>query len=266
MRRRGGHSETVSLFAFQDIMASVIGMVFFVVLIMALDIVDRKASGVEVTTQLATEPDVQVLRDRAEALREQIAKTELDIEQLTSRLNLASGDEEGTLDEVKRLEATLKNLYARVRQGQEATAKTEDQKQEIEQQHQQMIREIARLTRRAEELKAQLKSAQAAPRIAFIIDPHPENLEPWLLEVSEPRLRVASKDGRGTVLEFGGTSSDQRKARFLAWLSSQSNQTHYFVLLTKPSGVGLADEMERELKARGFDIGRDLLPEDWEPF
>jgi hypothetical protein len=266
MRRRGGHDQTISLFSFQDIVCSVIGMVFFVVLIMALDIVDKKASGVEAASQLATESEVQALRDRAQALRAEITKTESDIERLTSRLNLASGDEEGSLDEVKGLEATLKNLYARIKQEQEAIAKTDAQKQETEKEHEQKLKEVARLARRADELRTQLKAAQAAPRIAFIIDAHPDNLEPWLLEVSDSRLRVASKDGRGTVLEFGGTSSEQRKIRFLAWVSSQSNQTHYFVLLTKPSGVRLSNEIEKELKTRGFDIGRDLLPEDWEPF
>jgi hypothetical protein len=266
MRRRGGHDQTISLFSFQDIVCSVIGMVFFVVLIMALDIVDKKASGVETASQLATESEVQALRDRAKALREEIARTESEIERMTSRLNLASGDEEGSLDEVKGLEATLKNLYTRIKQEQEAIAKTDAQKQETEKGHEQRLKEVARLARRADELRAQLKSAQAAPRIAFIIDAHPDNLEPWLLEVSDSRLRVASKDGRGTVLEFGGTSSELRKIRFLAWVSSQSNQTHYFVLLTKPSGVRLSNEIEKELKTRGFDIGRDLLPEDWEPF
>jgi cell division protein FtsB len=266
MRRRGGHDQVVNLFSFQDIVCSVIGMVFFVVLIMALDIVETKATGVEAASQLATESEVQALRDRATALREEIAKTESDIERLTSRLNLASGDEEGTLDEVKRLEATLKNLYARIRQDQESLAKMDVEKQQAGKEHQQRLKEMERLSRRADELRAQLKAAQAAPRIAFIIDAHPDNLEPWLLEISDSRLRVASKDGRGTVLEFGGTTSEQRKMRFLAWVSSQSNQTHYFVLLTKPSGVRLSDEIEKELKTRGFDIGRDLLPEDWEPF
>ena len=266
MRRRGGHDQTISLFSFQDIVCSVIGMVFFVVLIMALDIVETKATGVEAASQLATESEVQALQDSAKALREEIARTESEIERLTGRLNLASGDEEGALDEVKGLEATLKNLYARIKQEQEAVAKTDAQKQETGKGHEQKLKEVARLARRADELRAQLKSAQAAPRIAFIIDAHPDNLEPWLLEVSDSRLRVASKDGRGTVLEFGGTSSEQRKIRFLAWVSSQSNQTHYFVLLTKPSGVRLSNEIEKELKTRGFDIGRDLLPEDWEPF
>jgi hypothetical protein len=241
-------------------------MVFFVVLIMALDIVETKATGVEAASQLATESEVQALRDRAKALREEIAKTESDIERLTGRLNLASGDEEGALDEVKRLEATLKDLYARIKQDQETIAKTDAERQQTDRDAQQKLKEAERLAKRADELRTQLKAAQAAPRIAFIIDAHPDNLEPWLLEISDSRIRVASKDGRGTVLEFGGTTSEQRKMRFLAWVSSQSNQTHYFVLLTKPSGVRLSDEIEKEMKTRGFDIGRDLLPEDWEPF
>jgi len=266
MRRRGGHDEAISLFSFQDIVCSVIGMVFFVVLIMALDIVETKATGVAAASQPATESEVQALRDRTQVLRAEITKTESDIERLTGRLNLASGDEEGALDEVKRLEATLKNLYARIKQDQDTVTKTDVERQQTEKDSQQKLSQAERLARRADELRAALKTAQAAPRIAFIIDPRPDNLEPWLLEISDSGLRVASKDGRATVMEFGGASSEQRKTRFLAWVSSQSSGTHYFVLLTKPSGVNLSNDIEKELKTRGFDIGRDLLPEDWEPF
>lgn len=266
MRRRGGQDQVVNLFSFQDIVCSVIGMVFFVVLIMALDIVDKKASGVEAASQLATESEVQILRGRVKHLRDEITQVEADIQGLADRLNLASGDEQEALDEVKQLEATLKSLYGRIKDDQEALTKADAQKERAQAEHQRKLREIEQLSRRADELRAALKSIQSAPRLAFIIDAHPDNLEPWLLEISDSRLRVASRDGRSAVLEFGGNTPGQRQARFFDWLASQNNQTHYFVLLAKPSGVRLLVEIEKGLKAKGFDIGRDLLPEDWEPF
>jgi len=266
MRRCGGHDQVVNLFSFQDIVCSVIGMVFFVVLIMALDIVDKKASGVEAASQLATESEVQILRERASRLRNDIAQTEAEIQKLADRLNLASGDEQETLDEVKQLEATLKSLYDRIKDDQEAITKADADKEHAQAEYKRKLREIEQLSRRSDELRAMLQNAQAAPRLAFIIDPHPDNLEPWLLEVSESHLRVASRDGRSAVLEFGGSTPEQRQARFFDWLASQNNRTHYFVVLIKPSGVRLSEEIENGLKAKGFDIGRDLLPEDWEPF
>ena len=266
MKRRGARDQPINLFSFQDIMASVIGVIFFVVLIMALDIVERKASGAAAAAETATESEVQALRERAKRLRDEITAVEADIQALADRLNLASGDEQEAFDEVKQLEATLKSLYERIKDDQEALTKADAQKERAQAEHQPKLREIEQLSRRADELRAALKSIQSVPRLAFIIDAHPDNLEPWLLEVSESHLRVASRDGRSAVLEFGGNTPAQRQARFFDWLASQNNRTHYFVLLIKPSGVRLSEEIENGLKTKGFDIGRDLLPEDWEPF
>jgi hypothetical protein len=266
MRRRGSQDSAINLFSFQDIVCSVIGMVFFVVLIMALDIVETKATGVEGVTRLATEAEVAALRAKAASLRDAVAKAEAGIEEATTRVSLASADEEATLDEVRRLDATLKGLYSRVGQAQDVVAKTDVEKRQLEADQRKKQAELADLVRRAAELKAQLKQAQAAPRVAFIIDPRPDNLEPWLLEISGQRLRVANRDGRGAILEFGGATSTQRKERLLSWIKTQSSRTHYFVLLIKPTGIELSRELEKTLKEQGFEIGVDLLPEDWEPF
>jgi len=266
MKRRGEHEQTISLFSFQDIVCSVIGMVFFVVLIMALDIVDAKGTMVMTGAPSVSEAELESLRGKTDELAAGIRQTESDIKRLIDRLSLASGDERATLDEAKQLEATLKNLYARIQQHQASTAKTDAERQRAAEEYAKKLQEVERLNRRLADLKQALQNAPSAPRLAFIIDPHPDSLEPWLLEVSAKRLRVASKDGTSALLEFGGDLADQRKARFMAWLSTQSNRTHYFVILTKPSGNKLAHELEQDLKARGYEIGVDLLPEEWDPF
>ena len=266
MKRRGARTGPISLFAFQDIMASVIGMVFIVVLVMALEIVHAKAGGTAIDWQNVTDADVQQLQAQVDDLQARIRDAKAKIEGLSARLDLASGDEEATLDKVKHLEATLKSLYERIREGQQAVEEADGETVEFLRRVHEAKQEAKRLQERIDELRERLRSARSTPRLAFIIDPHPDMLEPWLLEVSGSRLRVASKDGSSVVLEFRGDSADQRKERFLAWLSTQDNRTHYFVLLVKPSGVLASDELHVILKRRGFDIGKDLLPEDWNPF
>ncbi|MFO8014133.1 MAG: hypothetical protein R6X20_12605 [Phycisphaerae bacterium] len=266
MKRRGRRSSPISLFAFQDIMASVIGMVFIVVLVMALDIVHAKTTGAAIDWQDVTDADVQRLQARVEELNEQVREAKADIQRLSDRLDLASGDEVAALDKVKRLEATLKSLYERIREGQETLEQSDTVTARLVREAHEAKQQADRLDDRIDDLREQLKSARAAPRLAFIIDPHPDRLQPWLLEVSGSSLRVASKDGSSVVMEFRGASAEQRKARFLAWLSTQSPSTHYFVLLVKPTGVVLSDELQRTLRDRGFDIGKDLLPADWNPF
>jgi len=266
MKRRGKRSSPISLFAFQDIMASVIGMVFIVVLVMALDIVHAKATGAAVDWQDVTDADMQRLQTRVDELNQQIRDAKANIECLSARLDLASGDEVEALDKVKRLEATLKSLYERIREGQETVERSDRETARLLDEAREAQQEAERLDERVDDLRDRLKSARATPRLAFIIDPHPDRIEPWLVEISGSSLRVASKDGSSVVMEFRGTSAGQRKERFLAWLSTQSPRTHYFVLLVKPTGVLLSDVLEQTLKDRGFDIGKDLLPAYWNPF
>lgn len=266
MNRRRRRAAAINLFSFQDIMASVIGMVFFVVLIMALDIVTTKAAGRPIEVASLTKDEVADLRKGAEELSTQIAATEAQIVDLVQKLDLTGGNEHALLDEVTQLEATLKSLYARIRANQEARAEAEVERGRAASARGNRLKNLARLNRRLGDLKAQLHSFRSTPRLAFIIDSGPQGLVPWLLEITRTRLRVASVDGQGAVLEFGGQSPSRAKEAFLAWVSSQSNQTHYFVLLIKPSGVTLAEELREELEQRNFDIGTDLLPEDWEPF
>jgi len=265
MRRRRGEATAINLFSFQDIMASVIGMVFIIVLIMAMDIIDAKSAGGAGRTP-ATEAEVEVLSDTLNRLSSEQSQVQTDIGQTTERLHLASGNEHQALDEVRKIEATLNALYARIRQRQVEASKTEnDRRRDIDRYHR-TLEDIERLNRQITDTRTRIREAQSVPRLAFIIDSHAGGLTPWLLEITESRLRVASRDGASAVLEFGGGAPGDRLQRFMAWLNSQRPETHYFVLLIKPSGADLAQELGRRLKQRKFDIGIDLLPEDWEPF
>ena len=265
MKRRGRHGVAINLFSFQDIMASVIGMLFFVVLILALDIVNARSAGAG-DGQPATDADVAALQESINRLNEEIRQVEQEVARAVDRMQLASGDESEMLQEAKRLEATLRNLYDRIRQEQDELTRTDEERRHKEETHKKRIQETDRLNRRLGELKTALAAVRAAPRLAYIIDPHPSGLVPWLLETSGSRLRVASKDGAGAVFEFGGRSSSERKDRFLIWLDAQDSRTHYVVLLVKPSGVDLSHMLEEEIRKRGFDVGMDLLPENWQPF
>jgi hypothetical protein len=265
MKRRGRRDAAINLFSFQDIMASVIGMVFFVVLILALDIVNARGGGAG-DAPPATEADVAALQESIRRLEEDIRRLEQEVARAADRLQLASGDESEMLQEAKRLEATLRNLYGRIRQEQDDATRSQAERRLKEDAHRRRLRETDALNRRLGELKAALAEARSAPSVMYIVDASPGGLAPWLLEVSATGLRVASQDGAGAVVAFGGRTAEDRRGGFLGWLGSQDSSTHYVVLLVKPSGVDLANRLEQDIRDKGFDVGVDLLPETWEPF
>jgi len=264
VKRRGARASPISLFAFQDIMASVIGMVFLVVLILALSIVHDKAGGAGlVNWQTVSDADLAMAQAQVNELKRRVHAAEEDLRHLSARLEFASSGEKEALEKVKRMERTLKALYETIQETEKAAAEKDADSEALQKRLALMQQELRRLEAQRDALRLRLASR---PHLAFIIDPHPDRLEPWLLEVTENSLRLAAKDGTSAVLEFRAPSAEQRKEGFLAWIETQDPQTHYFVLLVKPSGVRFAEELERILTERGFEIGKDLLPESWEPF
>ena len=264
MKRRRNEGEAISLFSFQDIMASVIGMLFFVVILMSLSIVSDVSPAASAGKSAA---DVSLLRTRAQQLRDESSAMEARIAGTSERLIQATAlDPQATLAELKQMQANLSALYKTI--GQEDStlrdmlARAEPKRRDIEDKQ----KRLQEVRGQIGQCKEKLQGLQSAPRLAFIIDAHPDRLEPWLLEVSKDRLRVGAKDGRSSVVEFRAGTARERMKLFLAWAGNQDQKAHYFVILLKPSAVRQLGQFQENLGKMGFDIGLDLLPEKWEPF
>lgn len=264
MKRRGRHSNTISLFAFQDVMASVIGILFFVVLLMALDIVNR---GVSAAEAMEVRPsDLEALRAEADRLQSEIERTRKNLSRAAQRVTLVSLGDRGILREVheskQKLNAQHEAILERRKANARLSARIESKGKEVTDKRKRLDDVKSDLER----LREELKSAKSVPNIAFIIDDWRDNLEPWLVEVSGDDLRVAAKDGSSAVFRFRGKSQAARRQQFLAWAKSQDSRSHYMVLLIKPPGMSDAHELHRALRRMGFQIGTDLLPEKWQAF
>ena len=260
MRRRRTREE-VSLFAFQDVMAAVVGILFFVVLLVALSIVETPA---------AAEPDPQ---ERIEAARARRSELDQEIEQLRRRIGelnralAASGaSPQGAVGELHALHGTLSALHESIRRALEA-------RQVLEERAAAADAEVAPTRARlrtvegelAETLEAE-RVARSAPRVTYLLDRGPGTPEPWLVELTSTAITVASEDGASALFEFGGPDTETRRQRFLGWARTQDPARQYFVLLIKPSALQLAEELQSQLKELGFQIGTDLLPSSWDPF
>ena len=266
MRRRRNDGETISLFSFQDIMASVIGMLFFVVILMSLSIVTEVSPAADPSPRKDA-PDVSMLRTQVQQLRDELSALEARIASTSEKLIQATAlDPQATLAELKQMQANLAALYKTIGEEeatlQEMQARAEPKRKDIEAKKQR----LQEVKDQIAQSKEKLQGLQSAPRLAFIIDAHPDRLEPWLLEVSKDRIRVGAKDGGSSVVEFRAKTAGDRLSLFLAWAKNQDHKTHYFVILLKPSAVEQLADIQESLRKMGFEIGLDLLPEKWEPF
>lgn len=258
MARRRRAAAEVSLFAFQDVMAAVIGVIFFIVLLMALSIVEARprTGGVTSETELAAlDAQAKALAREAEALRRRLDELE--------RGAVAAGDPARAVGEVRRLHATFVSLNAAI---EEVRRGRDEDEAEL------ALREAAvdDRTSEADELDEVLATLRArprsGPRVSYILDRGPGTPEPWLVELSGDAIRAATQDGAAAVFSFGGPSVSARRERFLAWARHQDRAGSYFVLLIKPTAVDWAYEVAKELDGFGFRFGTDLLPETWQAF
>jgi len=267
MKRRGRRSVPFSLFAFQDIMASVIGIVFLIVLIMALSITDQAAGGQDVPGNIPSPAEMRLLREKMAQQEQEVAQLEQEMRRLEEEIDSISPSEDAKrIRKIRRLSAKLEILHEAIERGSQSHANLIARRNKKRLEARQKGREVTSLKRRLAALQKELSSKRHAPNVVYIVARRGDALEPWLLEVSDKLLRVASKD-TSSVLEFAARSFETRKREFLEWAARQSSRTHYFVALIKPSGVRQAyEELLPELKKKGFDLGRDLLPEQWRPF
>lgn len=267
MRQRRNKAETISLFSFQDVMMSVIGMLFFVVILLSLSIVTEVLPASEDPSAGQRTTDMAFLRTKAQEIRDERSALEARIARTSEKLIQATAlDPQATLIDLKQMQSNLSALYKTIGE-EEATlqnmmARAEPKRRDIKEKR----KRLQELQNLIAQYKAKLQGIQSAPRLAFIIDEHPDRLEPWLLEVSKNRIRVGAKDGGSSVVEFRAKTAQERLKLFLAWAKNQDQKTHYFVILLKPSAVELLGEFQEKLGKMGFDIGLDLLPENWKPF
>lgn len=266
MTRKKNNSETISLFSFQDIMASVIGMLFFVVILLSLSIVTEVVPASEEPTKEES-GQLAELQQRTGELRQQ--KTDLE-KRITSiskmRLQAASVRPQQTLTQLKQMRANLDAMYRTIEEEQKRlkslVAQAESSKTTIHSKKKQL--EIVQ--EQIQKAKGEVSRAKSKPRLTFIIDKRPDNLKPWLLEISKDSLRVGSQDGQGLVIDFEGKSHEERARLFLEWARNQNQKERYFVLLIKPSGIQHVAELRKNITELGFEIGTDLIPEKWRPF
>jgi predicted RNase H-like nuclease (RuvC/YqgF family) len=256
MPRRRRAASPFSLFAFQDIITAVTGVMVLVTLFLALELVQRKEEAPPRKTREITQ-DL-----RAQMVQSQAETGELEDRQaeLTAMLKeLAAYDAAAVRSEIRDLQAVNKKLQQendeRARQRDEANRRQEQAEAEqarIEQ-GRQKLKQTLETARQRERQLAKLKQSK---RLFFNVK-EGAGKQAWLTELAEAGLTVAQVGQLAQPRQFANTDA------FLAWAKERDRKSEYFVLLVKPSGIKRYAEvypaLRQELK---FDIGFDLLTED----
>ncbi len=252
MGRRKGNSVPFSLFAFQDIITSVTGIILLITMMMAVELVqnmqraasapqEQKSPAVEGTLRGAIQENTQEIV-RLERLLEETTTIRFDADALRRRLANLSAATAELEKQTTRIEVTQKDIERR--------------KAELAKQSKDLTPEaIEELAQEQREIAQQIEAMRKANRVIFN-RPEGAAKSPWLVELNADRILVA---------EMGATRSPETfasAAEFLTWVGGMNNGSVYFVILVKPDSIETFAALRQELQDRQFEVGYDLLRAD----
>lgn len=256
MRARGNEAAPVTLFSFQDIVTSVMGIMILVMLVISLELAARQLQS-PVVQQAIVKQDVreslQAAREKLEQIKKALAAGAWD--------NLAAlnrGEIQRQSSELERLLPVLDQSARQAEQRLEQLRRRQEQAEHtLEERHsdEESLRSLQQELAALEEELSRLASSSAM----FFRPSQTGGKLAWLVEISGDTILAAPLGPTAKPLSFAGSTGESRQRQFLAWASGRNASREYFVLLIKPGGARLCHEIERELRSKRFDVGLDLI-------
>jgi myosin heavy subunit len=265
MSRRGRGGTPISLFAFQDIITSVTGIMILITLILALELIQKTEGSPQNRTNELT-AELQQATQQAATVQTTVAATQAEIENI--RASLAGSETEllatlkvdstkvsqqlQDLAELnKLLEAELAASTRQVQEAETASQSIEAEKDSKAQDHQTLESINETVQQKIEELK---KLRQANRVIFNTSQSGPKT--PWLVELGADKILAAEAGKKGPPQSFA------TPVAFVTWARKQNRASQYFVLLVKPATITQFETVRQALEKAGFEVGFDLLKAD----
>lgn len=266
------HTPAISLFSFQDIITSITGIMFLVVLLLLLFILEAepKTSDREVRRKL------KEAEERIEALRGQLAANRSAGRGLLRKIEEYRRNDPRLLQQRRReLQQELPRLAAEAvrSEAEEKALESESAALRHEQETAEKRREELRLLvqaakRHGAELRGELEQAEKQELsrrrlVPYTVDGN-SGLDPVLAECGPDGIRVLVPADK-SVHDFrrpGALTSLESVEAFMSWVRTLDASKVYFCVLVKPSAFRYAEVTASQLLAAGFRRGLEVMPSD----
>ena len=266
MKKRSRSGSPFSLFAFQDIITSVCGIVVMITLLLTLQLSVRMAT---------TEAEPSPFENDCQELRAKIEEAELALLEAKEALKkdqreLRSIPKELQNTTIEEMNEKIESVRARIEDLKNSTAENakilENAKEELmekrnkdaekDREIQEIWRQITKLQEDLERYTKEAKKSQKRGNVIFKSD-NKDHRKPYLVDVSDERIRVdlISNQERDHQ-EFSDVTS------FIDWAKKKDENKYYYVVAMRPSGMWRGRLIRVLLDEGGFRIGLDFLSED----
>ncbi|MEN1678967.1 MAG: hypothetical protein AAGJ46_05205 [Planctomycetota bacterium] len=241
MRRRSSPSDAFSLFAFQDIITSVTGIILLVTLLLALELVQR-----EQLTDTPGRPSVGV-DEQAMGLQRRVAELKTQRDQLNGAVAVLAATPGGVrvkMDELQREIQKLRGMLAEL--GVPAPTSSTDEP-------------VDEIRADCERLGQQIDSLKGKSLVVYNQAPSASK-QGWVIDLSSRAVTVAEMGAAGPpTLEVSAVDA---AAKVAAFAETKDAARDYFVVLVRPNTVSRFRAIKTRLAGLGFDLGFDILGED----
>ncbi|MDR1289871.1 MAG: hypothetical protein LBK06_01570 [Planctomycetaceae bacterium] len=277
--RRNKHESPISLFSFQDIIMSVVGIVILITLLLILKLIAQSTDAPPTTAS------AQELQEQIDSLSPVLAEIQNEIAQ-QHQAKLQSIATPQTQDQIDALLAAIKRLDAecveldkeikdekdraeilkndlqlkslpedesRIKEMQEQLNRLKAESEELLKKEKVLQSAYAELTSKNQELEVIAAAAAAPKQLNVIVQKRPDKTT---------FLCVYGQDGL-TVIPTNGAAQKTftSQSDFYRWIDSRNIATEHFVIYFRPSRFGRYREIIDRIKIKGFDVGYQVIGE-----
>lgn len=259
MTRQRHSGNAFSLFAFQDIITSICGIVVLITLILALELSVQIVSDASPANVTSRQEYKQIIA-KTKAVEQKNAAMETEIE----RINTDSAEIiTMTTSEIReRIDEVTMDINRNETQKQTRIIQLDAAEEQVrlsllnDEEYKKLLEEKASIENQLAELK---RAAEMMKSGNYFYFDRSQNISesPWLVDISGSQIVAHSLAANATA-----ESRDfSNYAAFFTWARTCDKSSEYFVLLVRPSGLDNFKKIEERLRDLNFRLGIDFIGE-----
>lgn len=248
MSRKKG-SAPFSLFAFQDAITSVCGVIVLITLMLALNLTRQALVDAQsYENAIVAEEINQQIQRLQETLKEAQTPTEEE-KFLIEAASFSLGEIEKRAENTKQKIEDAKIVKEKIEKEAERIALLKEKTEKQKQANIALNKKIKDLE--DEKLATETQKNDLLLKNVAYAFPNDGTQLPWFVDISQNHIIAV---GKSNALNF------QNPSQFLNWAKKRPN-SEYFVLIARPSGTKRFGEIRRALEEMNMPIGVDLVGE-----
>ena len=255
-RRRTEGRSPIALFSFQDIITSVTGIMILVVVLLILEVINRKSFEVAASAPVMKMSTITDAQDEIASMQVEKEKLDNEVERRHEIIaELARLDPRQIKSDIKREEDKNEGLSERLEALRAKLEKQRRQAGKAEKAATQGDHELQRL-------KEQLARIKTENRVTF--DFLRTDKMPILVQCSQEGIQVKILDSSPKIRSFPSSGSADHKgclSSFGQWVRGINKDKNALVVLVKPSAAPYAVRVINMLYKEKFDVGYEPLEE-----